>query len=89
MNATSFDRQAWLNRIGYCGPLEPTLSTLHQLIFAHSHAIAYESLDIMLGRTPKLDLKSLQSKMISGGRGAIAWNRTCCSGKAFVHWATR
>lgn len=69
MTASSFDQQAWLNRIGYAGSLEPTLSTLHKLIFAHSHAIAYESLDIMLGRTPKLDLASLQRKMISGGRG--------------------
>ena len=33
------------------------------------HAIAYELLDIMLGRTPRLDLDSLQRKMISGGRG--------------------
>jgi N-hydroxyarylamine O-acetyltransferase len=69
MTAPSFDQQAWLERIGYTGPLEPTLGSLHQLIFAHSHAIAYESLDIMLGRTPKLDLGSLQRKMISGGRG--------------------
>lgn len=67
--ASSFDQQAWLNRIGYSGSREPTLDTLHKLIFAHSHAIAYESLDIMLGRTPKLDLPSLQRKMISGGRG--------------------
>src|SRR5947209_1156556 len=64
-----FDQTAWLKRIGYSGPLQPTLPTLHQLIFAHSHAIAYESLDIMLGRTPRLDLESLQRKMISGGRG--------------------
>ncbi len=69
MAAVLFDTNAWLKRIGYTGPLEPTLSTLHQLIFAHSHAIAYESLDIMLGRTPKLDLESLQRKMIFGGRG--------------------
>jgi N-hydroxyarylamine O-acetyltransferase len=69
MTASSFDQQAWLKRIGYGGPLEPTLGTLHQLIFAHSHAIAYESLDIMLGRTPKLDVGTLQRKMIFGGRG--------------------
>jgi N-hydroxyarylamine O-acetyltransferase len=69
MTASSFDQQAWLKRIGYGGPLEPTLKTLHQLIFAHSHAIAYESLDIMLGRTPKLDVGTLQRKMIFGGRG--------------------
>src|SRR5690348_14090145 len=69
MTAASFDQQAWLRRIGYAGPLVPTLSTLHQLVAAHSHAIAYESLDILLGRTPKLDLESLHRKMILGGRG--------------------
>jgi N-hydroxyarylamine O-acetyltransferase len=69
MSASSFDQQAWLSRIGYSGALQPTLSTLHQLVFAHSHAIAYESLDIMLGRTPKLDIGTLQRKMILGGRG--------------------
>jgi N-hydroxyarylamine O-acetyltransferase len=57
-----FDQNAWLKRIGYNGPLEPTLTVLHNLIFAHAHAIAYESLDIMLGRTPRLDLDSLQRK---------------------------
>ena len=31
--------------------------------------LRYESLDIMLGRTPRLDLASLQRKMILGGRG--------------------
>ena len=69
MITSSFDQKAWLDRIAYAGPLEPTLDTLHRLILAHSHAIAYESLDIMLGRTPKLDLGTLQRKMISGGRG--------------------
>ncbi len=69
MSAASFDQQAWLDRIGFSGSLQPTLDTLHQLIFAHSHAVAYESLDIMLGRTPKLDITSLQRKMIAGGRG--------------------
>ena len=49
MNAPSFDQQAWLDRIGYSSSLQPTLDTLHKLIFTHSHTIAYESLDIMLG----------------------------------------
>jgi len=69
MSASSFDQRAWLDRIGQNGSREPTLGTLHQPIFAHSQAIAYESLDIMLGRTPRLDLVSLQRKMIFGGRG--------------------
>ena len=69
MNSPSFDQQGWLDRIGHTGSLQPTLDTLHKLIFAHSHTIAYESLDIMLGRTPRLDIASLQRKMIAGGRG--------------------
>ena len=69
MTEASLDQDAWFKRIGYTGSREPSLDTLHQLIFAHAHSIAYESLDIMLGRTPRLDLSSLQRKMISGGRG--------------------
>jgi N-hydroxyarylamine O-acetyltransferase len=69
MATTEFDKNAWLTRIGYSGSREPTLTVLHDLIFSHAHAIAYESLDIMLGRTPRLDLGSLQKKMIAGGRG--------------------
>ena len=69
MSALPFDHQDWLDRIGHTGSVQPTLDTLHKLIFAHSHTIAYESLDIMLGKTPKLDLASLQRKMIAGGRG--------------------
>ena len=40
MIASSFDQHAWLDRIGYNGAREPSLKILHQLIFAHSHAIA-------------------------------------------------
>lgn len=69
MAEDKFDQRAWLTRIGYTGSLAPTLDTLHKLIFAHAHAIAYESLDIMLGRTPKLDISSLQRKLIAGRRG--------------------
>ncbi len=75
MTTAAFNQQAWLRRIGYAGPLEPTLSTLNQLIAAHSHAITYESLDNLLGRTPKLDLESLQRKMIFGGRGGYCFEQ--------------
>jgi N-hydroxyarylamine O-acetyltransferase len=65
----AFDQKAWLARIGYDGPVTPTLDGLHRLIAAHAYAVAYESLDIMLGRTPRLDLASLQNKMIRHYRG--------------------
>lgn len=65
----AFDQEAWLARIGYDGPVTSTLNGLNRLIAAHAYAISYESLDIMLGRTPRLDLASLQDKMIRRHRG--------------------
>jgi N-hydroxyarylamine O-acetyltransferase len=75
MTDTQFDRNAWLERIGYSGPVVPTLETLNDLIFAHAHAISYETLDIMLGRPPKLDLATLQAKMIAGKRGGYCFEQ--------------
>jgi len=44
MSETQFDQKAWFDRIGYAGPTAPTLETLNRLIFAHAHAISYETL---------------------------------------------
>jgi N-hydroxyarylamine O-acetyltransferase len=71
----TFDRNAWFKRIGYAGPATPTLETLNRLIFAHAHAISYETLDIMLGRPPRLDVPTLQNKMIAGGRGGYCFEQ--------------
>jgi N-hydroxyarylamine O-acetyltransferase len=75
MPEAQFDQTAWLERIGYSGPLTPTLETLNRLIFAHAHAISYETLDIMLGRPPKLDVPTLQAKMITGKRGGYCFEQ--------------
>ena len=71
----AFDQDAWLKRIGYNGPPTPSLETLQALVAAHSGAIAYESIDVLLGRPPKLDLASLQTKMIVGGRGGYCFEQ--------------
>ena len=75
MSDTQFDQNAWLERIGYSGPVSPTLATLNRLILAHSHSIAYETLDIMLGRPPKLDVTTLQHKMIASKRGGYCFEQ--------------
>ena len=71
----AFDQDAWLKRISYKGPPTPSLETLQALVAAHSGAIAYESIDVLLGRPPKLDLASLQTKMIVGGRGGYCFEQ--------------
>ena len=75
MSNTQFDQKAWLARIKYSGPLAPTLDTLNRLIFAHSQAIPYETLDIMLGHPPGLDVPTLQHKMIASRRGGYCFEQ--------------
>jgi N-hydroxyarylamine O-acetyltransferase len=70
-----FDQDAWLARIGYSGPRAPTLDTLQALVAAHSVAIPYESIDVLLNRPPRLDSASLQEKMIFGGRGGYCFEQ--------------
>ena len=71
----ALDQDAWLKRISYKGPPTPSLEALQALVAAHSGAIAYESIDVLLGRPPKLDLASLQTKMIVGGRGGYCFEQ--------------
>ena len=75
MVSDDFDRDAWLRRIGYEGPLAPTLDTLRRLVIAHACAIAYESLDVTLGRVPKLNLPALQVKMLHRRRGGYCFEQ--------------
>lgn len=51
------------------------LETLRGVVAAHSAAISYESIDVLLDRPPKLDLDSLQRKMIVGGRGGYCFEQ--------------
>ena len=75
MSGDGFDLDGWLYRIGYAGPREPALSSLRGLVAAHSTAIPFEDIDPFLGRAPKLDVASLQTKMIAGGRGGYCFEQ--------------
>lgn len=75
MSGDNFDQAAWLDRIRYKGSRAPVLETLRGVVEAHSAAISYESIDVLLDRPPKLDLDSLQRKMIAGGRGGYCFEQ--------------
>ena len=75
MSGDAFDLEAWLRRIGYTGPRDPDLATLSRLIAAHSATIPFENVDVLLGRPPKLDLGSLQRKLVTGGRGGYCFEQ--------------
>ena len=71
----AIDLDAYLARIGHEGPLTPTLETLRALHRAHATAIPFENLDILLGRPIRLDLASLQSKLVTARRGGYCFEQ--------------
>jgi N-hydroxyarylamine O-acetyltransferase len=71
----SLRQEAWLRRIGHCGSGDPTLGTLRALVLAHAMAIAYESIDVLLGRVPSLEVGGLQDKMIERRRGGYCFEQ--------------
>jgi N-hydroxyarylamine O-acetyltransferase len=75
MNETGFDIDAYCRRIGFSGARTPTLETLHAIHLLHPQAIAFENLDVLLGRGVRLDADSLQRKMVQGGRGGYCFEQ--------------
>lgn len=63
------DLDAYLGRIGYNGPMNPDIETLHALQRAHLDAVAFENLDVITGGGVRLDLASLQDKLVYQRRG--------------------
>ncbi|RCS43254.1 arylamine N-acetyltransferase [Bremerella cremea] len=69
------DLDAYCRRIGYTGPREPTLDVLHALMEAHSQTIPFENLDPLLGRPVRLDVASLERKLVQEGRGGYCFEQ--------------
>jgi N-hydroxyarylamine O-acetyltransferase len=69
------DLDAYLTRIGYRGPRDATIDTLDALHLAHATSIPFENLDILLGRAIRLDLESLQRKLIAERRGGYCFEQ--------------
>src|SRR6476661_1145513 len=73
MGADAFDLDGWLSRIGLQRPLTPTLETLRAVVAAHATTVPFENIDVLLGRVPRLDLASLQRKIVASGRGGYCF----------------
>lgn len=75
MADSAFDLSAYFRRIGHAGRIEPTLACLEALHLAHATHVPFENLDIQLGRPIRLDLDSLQAKLVRGGRGGYCFEQ--------------
>jgi N-hydroxyarylamine O-acetyltransferase len=75
LNLSTLDLDAYLRRIHYSGDLNPSHPVLEALHLAHASHIPFENLDILLGRSIRLDVESLQAKMVKGGRGGYCFEQ--------------
>lgn len=71
--SATLDLEAYFERIGWTGPTRVGLDTLSRLVGAHMRAIPFENLDVLLGRGVRLDLESLQSKLVRARRGGYCF----------------
>src|SRR5579863_10180107 len=71
----AFGLENYLARIGYRGPAAADLETLKALQAAHLEAIPFEAIDPLLRRPVKLDLPSLQAKLVDSPRGGYCFEQ--------------
>src|SRR3954447_10763487 len=70
---TPLDVHAYLERIRYHGPLEPTAETLRRLQVAHLLTVPFENLSIHRGEPIELDDEALFEKMVVRRRGGFCY----------------
>jgi N-hydroxyarylamine O-acetyltransferase len=70
-----FRLDAYLDRIGYRGPREATVAVLDAVHHAHVTHVTFENLDLMLGRPIRVDLASVQAKLVDARRGGYCFEQ--------------
>ena len=73
MNSDGINVPGYLARIEYAGSTTPSLETLAALQRHHISAIPFETLAMILGEPVRLDLPSLQHKVLDEGRGGYCF----------------
>ena len=70
-----FELDAYLRRIDYEGPLEPSLPALRGVLAAPSAPIPFENIDVLLKRGIRLDIATLQDKLVQRQRGGYCFEQ--------------
>ncbi|MBS0267169.1 MAG: arylamine N-acetyltransferase [Planctomycetes bacterium] len=71
----AIDLSAYCERIGYAGGHDPSLATLQALHFAHATHVPFENIDVILKRPIRLDLPSLEDKLVKQRRGGYCFEQ--------------
>ena len=66
---------AYLDRVGYAGPRRACIDLLSDLTVCHAGAIPFENVDVRLGRPIRLDLDSIEKKLVASRRGGYCFEQ--------------
>jgi N-hydroxyarylamine O-acetyltransferase len=75
MSPQQLDMDAYLARIGLTCVGSPSPSVLRAVVAGHAAAIPFENLDIVLGRPIRLDIGSVQAKLVEADRGGYCFEQ--------------
>ena len=70
---SSVNLDSYFDRIGYRAPREASLASLRALHSLHPVAIPFENLDVIRGMGVRLDLPSIEKKLVSDRRGGYCF----------------
>jgi N-hydroxyarylamine O-acetyltransferase len=69
------DLAAYFARVGYGGPVAPTLAVLNDVMQAHVQMIPFENLDVLLARGIDLAPEALHRKLVEQRRGGYCFEQ--------------
>jgi N-hydroxyarylamine O-acetyltransferase len=75
MSPHELDLDAYMTRIGLPAAGPPTLALLQAVVIRHATTIPFENLDIILGRPIRLDIGSIQAKLVGASRGGYCFEQ--------------
>lgn len=74
--------RGYFDRIGFHGDARPTVATLATLLRLHACSVAFENIDVQLGRSLTIDVEDAFEKIVERGRGG--W---CYEHNGLFGWA--
>jgi N-hydroxyarylamine O-acetyltransferase len=80
-----FSADRYFDRIGFRGPVAPTLETVTALMRAHIGHIPFENLDVLLGRGVRIDVDSVYDKLVERRRGGYCFEHSTLFRAALEH----
>ena len=75
MTAATLDIEAYFKRIGYAGERVVSLDVLEAIIRHHTQTVPFENLNPLLRWPVRLDLASVQQKLVREGRGGYCFEQ--------------